>query len=316
VRDIPATDFAALGSPDGRAWMAALPSLVSDLARQWGLTVSGESFRHGYTAVVLAVEQRGRPLALKLAWPREQVAGEADALVAWQARGMVELVTADRPRGALLLERLDASRSLADLPLTEAAAIAGALMQTLAIEAPGSFPSLQAVAARLADQIPERQRALGDPVPRQWVGLAASLAAGLAREPGRSLVHTDLHYDNVLASERPGRPWVAIDPSAAAGNPERSVAELLWTRADELSGSPAIVGLLDTITENGQLDRARAVAWAFVRCIDYWLWGVEKGLTVGSAAVPTRGQRAGPGHAGPMRSHLLPAMSVNTATRP
>ncbi|HEY6791610.1 MAG TPA: hypothetical protein VI365_30285 [Trebonia sp.] len=67
------------------------------------------------------------------------------------------------------------------------------------------------------------------------------------------LVHTDLRYDNILASQRPGQRWVAIDPEAAVGAPERSVAELLWTRADELPGPYAINGLLDTVVENGQL---------------------------------------------------------------
>jgi hypothetical protein len=38
------------------------------------------------------------------------------------------------------------------------------------------------------------------------------------------------------------------------------VAELLWTRADELPSPQAITGLLNTVVENGQLDRAKAIA--------------------------------------------------------
>jgi streptomycin 6-kinase len=217
---------------------------------------------------------------LKLAWPPDRVRGEADALAAWRGQGAVELVARDVPRGALLLERLDASRSLGSVPLAEAAVIAGALMRTLAIGASGSFPLLQTTARQLAATFQARQRSLAHPVPGQWITLAARLAADLARDPGRWLVHTDLHYGNILASERAGQPWVAIDPAAAAGTPERSTAELLWTRADELPGPGAITGLLDTLVESGQLDRAKTVAWSFVRSIDYWLWGLENGLTV------------------------------------
>ena len=260
--------------------MATVPSLVRDLTRQWNLSTTSDPFRHGYSSIVLMVGQGGRPLALKLTWPPEQARGEADALAAWRTRGAVELVAQDVPRGALLLERLDASRSLASVPLAEAAATAGALVRTLAIEAPPSFPSLQTTARQLTSTLPARQRSLHDPVPGQWITLAAGLAANLARDPERSLVHTDLHYDNILASDRADERWVAIDPSAAVGTPERSTAELLWTRADELAGPQAIVGLLDTIVENGRLDRAKAVAWGFVRSIDYWLWGLENGLTV------------------------------------
>lgn len=277
--ELTATDFAAAGSPDGRAWMAALPALSGHLARQWDLALTGEPFRNGYNAIVLFAAQGGRPFAVKLTWPPDQARGEADALAAWRARGVVELVACDPPRGALLLERLDASRSLASIPMAEAAATAGALIRTLAIEAPGPFPSLPAAARQLGATFAARQRSLGHPVPGQWVALAGRLAADLARDPARCLVHTDLHYDNILASGRSGRPWVAIDPKAAVGAPERSVAELLWTRADELPGPQAITSLLGTLVDHGQLDAAKAVAWGFVRTIDYWLWGLENGLT-------------------------------------
>jgi streptomycin 6-kinase len=264
--------------------MAALPGLLDDLARQWNLASADGLLGHGYSAVVLPVSQGSRPLALKLAWPPGQVGREADALAAWRpARGVVELVAADVDRGALLLERLDASRTLASVPLAEAAATAGTLVRALAIEAPISFPSLQAMASEMAATLPARQASLGHLVPGHWVTLAARLAAGLAQDPERFLVHTDLHYDNILASERPGQPWAAIDPSAAVGAPERSVAELLWTRADELEGPQAITGLLEVIIESGRLDRPRAIAWAFARSIDYWLWGLRNGLTADPA---------------------------------
>lgn len=279
LEDLAATDFAAAASPEGKAWLAALPRLLRDLAGRWNLAITDEQFGHGYNALVVPVSQDHRALVLKLTWPPEQSAGEAKALAAWQAQGAVDLVTADVSRGALLLERLDAGRSLVSLPLAEAAATAGALIRRLAIEATGSFPSLRATARQLAATLQARQHALRNPLPGEWIALAVSLAASLSRDPERTLVHTDLHYDNVLASQRPRQEWVAIDPKAAAGTPARSAAELLWTRADELPDSQSIISLLDTIVENGQLDRSKAIAWAFVRCVDYWLWGLENELT-------------------------------------
>jgi len=279
-------DFAAVGSAEGNAWMAALPALVAGLADDWDLA-QGEVIRHGFHAVVVAARQSNRPVALKVAWPPEQVVTEARALAAWRGRGAVELLASDLPRGALLLEHLSESRSLASLPLTEAAAQAGTLLRTLAIEAPASVPSLQAIAVELAATFAGRQRALGEPVPSAWLTLAGQLADALALDTERLLVHTDLHYGNVLATDRPDQQWVAIDPRPAAGAPERSTAELLWTRADELSGPPAIVGLLERVVEHGRLTLGKAVAWSFVRSIDYWLWGLENGLTID----PVRCQR-------------------------
>jgi streptomycin 6-kinase len=318
------TDFAAATSPEGQAWLAALPRLLDDLARRWNFTITDGLVRHGYNAVVVPVSQDRRVLALKLTWPPDQARGEAEALAAWRARGAVELVNADLPRGALLLERLDASRSLASMPLAQAAAIAGALIRTLAIEAPRSFPSVQATACQLAASFQARQQALHDPLPGEWIALATGLAAELGRDRERSLLHTDLHYGNILASERPRERWVAIDPKAAAGTPARSAAELLWTRVDELPGPQAITGLLDTIVENGQLNHAKATAWAFVRSIDYWLWGLENGLTtdpvrckrVASALAPIAGQSKpipGPG-LGPTKP--TPGLASRNVVRP
>ncbi len=279
LRDLAVTDMAAAASPAGKSWLAALPAMVDELARRWLFTTDEDAVRHGYHAVVVPVRRDGRALALKLIWPPDQVSSEAAALIAWQARGSVELVDADLAYGALLLERLDTSRSLASMPLAEAAAIAGALIRRLAIEAPRPFPALQAAARDLAATLEARQVASHDPLPGDWVALACRLAASLAEDPVRLLVHTDLHYDNVLACERPGEPWVAIDPKAAEGNPARSAAELLWTRVDELPGPQAVISLLDTIVASGQLDHDAAAAWGFVRAIDYWLWGVTIGLT-------------------------------------
>lgn len=41
--ELTAPDLAAAGSPEGRAWMAAVPSLRHDLARRWNLISSEPS---------------------------------------------------------------------------------------------------------------------------------------------------------------------------------------------------------------------------------------------------------------------------------
>ena len=40
-----------------------------------------------------------------------------------------------------------------------------------------------------------------------------------------------------------------------------------------------LAGTSTSLVENGQLDRAKAIAWGFIRSIDYWLWGLANGLT-------------------------------------
>jgi streptomycin 6-kinase len=229
--------------------------------------------------VVLPVRRGETPLVLKLRWPEAAVKDEADALAAWRGHGAVELERSIPARGALLLERLDADATLSVVPIDEAVEIAGRLIRTLAIPTTATFLSTQLEASRLSASLASRQRALGDPVPARWLEHAIRVADELTTSKTSLLVHADLHFGNVLKRDQAQDVWAAIDPKPRIGDPERSVAELLWTRVDELAGAPHIVSVLETLIEAGDLDLGRAMTWAFVRAIEYWLWALDAGLT-------------------------------------
>jgi streptomycin 6-kinase len=261
----------------GRRWVESLPSLVAHLLERWDLTVDGDQPLHGGLGLVVLARRGEQPLALKLSPPGDGT--EALALRAWRGRGVVELL--DSEPGALLLERLDHTRSLHALPIWEAAEVAGALIRTLAVPAPDGLRTLARVAAEIAERLPRRQRALGNPVPPGWMAAALGHAAELGPAGDRVLIHADLHYGNVLAGTR--QPWLAVDPRPLHGAPEYSVPELLWTRADDLHTDADVRRLLQILAKAGSLDAAAAHGWVVVRCVDYWLWGLERGLTVDPA---------------------------------
>jgi streptomycin 6-kinase len=263
----------------GRRWVRSLPSLVAHLLARWKLTADETGPLHGGLGRVVLVRRGEQRLALRLSPPGD--GAEAVALRAWRGRGVAELVDSAPEAGALLLERLDHTRSLHTLPIWEAAEVAGALIRTLAVPAPAGLRTLAEVAAGIADGMPRRQRALGDPVPPRWAAAAVRHAAELATAGERVLIHADLHYGNVLAGTR--RPWLAVDPRALHGAPEYCVPELLWTRADDLRTDADVRRLLRLLAQAGSLDPAAAHGWAVVRCVDYWLWGLQRGLTVDPA---------------------------------
>lgn len=269
---------ARLDGEPGRAWVRAVPGLVERLLGQWGLVPDDAEPLSGGLALVVLVRRGDQRLALRLSYPGEPVADEVLALRAWRGRGAVCLVEAELVAGALLLERLDHTRTLHALPLGEAAAVAGALIRTLAVAAPPGLRTVAERAAGLPASIRRRQGALGDPVPPRWVEAACRYAVALPVAGEQLLVHADLHYGNVLAGTR--QPWSAIDPRAVCGAPEYAVPELMWTRADELRSDAEVRGLLDAIVAAGQLDVDAAYGWVVARCVDYWLWGLERGLTV------------------------------------
>jgi streptomycin 6-kinase len=262
----------------GRAWVRSLPSVVEGLVGRWGLEVDEAEALHGTFGIVVLVRRGDQPLALKVSRPGDTTADVTRALRAWDGRGVMRLVDDDPGSGALLLERLDHARSLHALPLWEAAEVAGALIRRLAVPAPAGLHTLRDVAAGISGQLPGRQRALGDPVPAAWVRAACRYADELGPAGERVLIHADLHYGNILGGVR--EPWLATDPRPLLGAPEYSVPEMMWNRADDLRTDADVRRLLRVLTRAGGLDHDAARGWVVARCVDYWLWGLEHGLTI------------------------------------
>ena len=265
----------------GRKWVRSLPDVVERLAARWDLTLDDAPPLHGALGLVVLVHRDRQPLVLKLSWREQSTENEALALRAWDGRGVMALLADDPDSGALLLERLDHNRSLHTLPVLDAGEVAGSLIRTLAVPAPTGVRSLAEVADGIVERLPRRQRALGDPIPAAWVRAACGYAAELGSVGEQVLIHADLHYGNVLAATR--QPWLAIDPRPLRGAPEYSVPELLWTRADDLRTDADVRTLLHVITTAGNLNPHAARGWVLARAVDYWLWAVERGLTIDPA---------------------------------
>ncbi len=276
VPEVFARATAAREGNAGRAWIAALPDLVKDLCERWKLAVDGPPM-HGYLSLVVPVRRGDEPCVLKISWADEATTGEAAALVAWDGRGAVRLLKVEPSLDALLLERLDGSRSLSDVRIEEAIGVAGHLLRHLAIHAPAGIRPLCDVAGELARNLPGRWERYGRPIPRHWLDQARDLASQLGASAGTLLVNYDLHYANVLASER--EPWLVVDPRVVAGDSEFGVAQLLWRRLEDIEAQDGLRHHFAVLTEVAELDPALARAWTVVRCVDYWLWGVSIGLT-------------------------------------
>ena len=115
------------------------------------------------------------------------------------------------------------------------------------------------------------------PLPPRFVGQARSLALAFATDEATDgrLIHTDLHYANVLANMLAGAAghggeWSAIDPKPLSGDPHYEVAPLLWNRWAELDGRVR-EGIRDrffAVVDAAGLDEERARDWVVVRMLD------------------------------------------------
>lgn len=250
----------------GEAWLRRLPGLLAQLLEEWSLSVDGD-VRWGVAAVAVPVRSPAGPAVLKVTWPHHEALTEHLGLRQWNGKGAVRLLRADPRRFALLLERLDPATDLRSVPVEEACGIIGDLLAQLRSPALPQVPTLSAYAARQLAKPPAL-----DVLPRRFVDQARRLAEDLSTDPGADacLLHTDLHYENVLRGTR--QPWVAIDPKPTAGDRAFEVAPALWNRTDELgTGSSVRWNLrrrLEIVCEHAGIDEDRAKAWTIVREVD------------------------------------------------
>lgn len=256
-------------------WLADLPGIVDEQCHRWGLRITGAPW-HGSNALVLPAVRSGADLVLRLNPPGDDVARHADALRFWAGRGTVLLVDADPQAGAILLERLG-TESLRDRPVDEAMVVLGRMMRRLAVPGPAATPSTADIVRARAERLLIEWQRLGTPFDRSILTEALRVADHLATTSSDRAVNADLHSDQVLRADR--EEWLCVDPVLLRGDIEYDLARVLWTRVDEMPDAAAIVVHFDTIVREAGLARDRARDWAVFRTADYWLWGLQAGLT-------------------------------------
>jgi streptomycin 6-kinase len=183
----------------------------------------------------------------------------------------------------MLLERLDATRTLDHEPIDYAVETAASLLRRLAVPAPtGLSRELRVEAAKAAEELPGNWREFGEPFPRRLLDAAIEVCRDLGPRAGRLLVNEDGHFQNVLAGTR--EKWLMTDPKPLSADAEFGAMALLWNRATEST----VDYRMAAVVEAAGLDADRARAWALVRAVQNWLRMIEDGDTgnPGFAAVP------------------------------
>jgi len=260
----------------GRVWLAALPGMVEELCQYWELEIQGPVM-NGYTGLAIPVQREGEECILKVYWQDEDTNIAPLALKIWNGRGAVKLLAYEPSFGAMLLERLDPDSSLAKVEISEAIVIAGRLLRRLAIPAPAQMHSVTELASSMVQSMPQRWEQYDHPFSRQLLDQVCEWTAQLGPTSKRLMTDYDLHYIDILAGHR--EPWLMIDPKAIAGDPEFSLAQLLWTRLEDIEAQRGLEYHFRALVEAAELDYELARTWTIIRCADYWLWGLTVGLT-------------------------------------
>lgn len=250
-------------------WLAALPSVLAEVADSWALTVGDPFEPGGQTSWVAPVARAdGRPAVLKLLWPHYEAEHEAAALRVWAGNGAVELYDWQDlgHTRALLLERCSPGSSLSAASEDEQDEVLAGLLPLLWISPTNSLPfrHLSTMAGAWANECEDKLRGgaridLEPSLVDQGLALFRSLAEPSA---GDVLLATDLHAGNVLRAER--EPWLAIDPKPYVGDPTYDAVQHV-INCERMYVDP--VALCRRFASLVGLDADRLMAWTFARCV-------------------------------------------------
>ena len=284
--DVPAALRAqAEGRPAWDDWLTRAPRLGDDLITEWGLRIDGATLSGNCAMVVPVRTDDDRAGVLKIGWPHWEAETEHLALRAWQGDGAVELWRADPRRFALLLERARPDRDLHALDVLEACEVVARLYGRLHRSPLPQPRRLSDLCREWVERLPPLLEA--NLIARRFVSQGERLLRDFADDPDTdaALIHSDLHFFNVLAAER--EPWLVIDPKPLSGDPAYEVAPLLWNRWDEamsaVSPRQALLDRLFTVVDVAGLDEDRVRDWIVVREVCNVLWTYEEHIRDGAS---------------------------------
>ncbi len=235
----------------GAEWLRRLPDLLASCARRWSLALLPPfpDLSYNYVAPVRLAD--GSPAVLKMCLPNPELRAEIEALRLFDGQGIAKLLDADSEGGVMLLERLLPGAPLAAVraeeALTRAAAgvmralwkrlppapLVGAQRQRRSWRGVRSYRNLATVAGWAGGLAKLRRTFDGGtgPFPRRLVERAEALFPELLASMTRdTLIHGDLHPQNILSAER--SPWLAIDPKGVVGCPWYDAATYMNSLTD------------------------------------------------------------------------------------
>ena len=284
-----ARNVAEAWAGEGERWLAGLPHLLDEIARDWDLT-PGSPYPLSFHWVTPVTCADGSTAVLKLGVPAEHLSDQAEALRIFDGNGAVRLLAHDVRRGALLLECAEPGTPVAALvPERDAEATAALLRAGRRLHqvppAGCTLPDLRHESESFQAHL---RRFPGDgPLPRHLVERAGALFDELCADaPDRLVLHGDLHHDNVLRAQR--EPWLAIDPFGIVGDPGYDCGALLynpepWRREDALLR--LVPARIEQLADGFAIPIDRVIAWGFVMGVLSEVWTAQGGGTVGSRAL-------------------------------
>ena len=252
-------------------------------AEEWAITL-GEPYANVYPGnlVYPCTLADGTPAVIKTepqqSGDDEFISGVA-ALMLYGGRGMARVIRFDAERRVLLMERVLPGEELWHLPIERALRAAALVMSKLRAPPPRPHEFLDVRAFRRAWSGHVETYGGPGPIDADLFEIGERGFLEMCESSANAVVlHGDLHYGNVLSSDR--EEWLAIDPKGLIGEPCYEVGDLLRNRVDELFETADAVAAMrrrvEMLADLTGLDRERVRLWGLSQAVLSEIWSTEE----------------------------------------
>ncbi len=269
-------NIVSLWREQGQQWLDDLPAILADLSSKWCLTNLRPVDNMSWHFIARADSAEFSAVCLKIGPDCDVLKDESRALDYFNGQGMVKLLGQDQDYNALLLKQAIPGQTLKDIAsrdILPAMDTFSDIVDKLQSHALGkSLEGFNPVASWLTvfDRLPN------DALPNRLIPKALLLSETLlTREDSLSVLHGDLHLDNIL-SDQAG--WIAIDPKGIVGSKAFELAAFDFLSQDELRRNNASELFLSRVKQLALLadvDQSILLDWIFVRLVLNACWMIE-----------------------------------------
>lgn len=266
--------------------MTAGPGAHAHLARavaRWGVTLD-QPYEDAYPGnlVYRCTLRDGTAAVIKTEPERtgeDEFGPAVDALLLYGGRGMVQVLGVDREERAVLMERVLPGETMWQAPIALALEAVASVLKEIRQAAPEGhrFPDVRTYHRAWPNHV--RLYGGAGPIDADLFEIGERVFLELCDSSAAPVVlHGDLHYGNVLRSDRSG--WLAIDPKGVLGEPCYEVGDLFRNRVRELHDAADPIAAMrwrvEAVADLTGFDRERVRLWSFAQAVLSELWTADQ----------------------------------------
>ena len=269
------------GEKSAQKWLKKIPLIIDELKTKWELEIS-EEFDLSWNYVISAKRKSGENAVLKIYFPEDkEFFNQRETLKIFNGEGAIRVLESDEKNFTILLEQCMPGSTLSSINNEDEETKIFCDTVKKLWKKPTSGYKFTSVADDLKDfdWYFQNKEKCSDLLEEEIVKKAQEKFTHLSEtQKDLYLLHSDLHHENVLKSERG---WLAIDPKGVLGEKEYEVTAFMRNpikRAKEnLLTKDILLKRMDIIIKELGLDRQRVIDWSFAQTLLSVIWGLKSG---------------------------------------